>query len=133
MDAPVYGPVHRLRRGYAEAVWVSRFENNVLTMGRGRIAFTALVTGPIAWQPIAEVRVLKDINNDYWNNLADAWDAMAAPRTRRSGPDDWRARGELLRSGEQGPPPIPWLRGASAPGCDLHRLLTLDRQNPLDL
>ena len=56
---------------YAEAVWVSRFENNVLTMGRGRVGFTALVTGPVAWQPIAELRVLKDINNDYWNNLAD--------------------------------------------------------------
>lgn len=56
---------------YAEAVWVSRFDNNVFTMGRGRVGFTALVTGPVAWQPIAEGRVLKDILNDYWNNLAD--------------------------------------------------------------
>jgi len=57
---------------YAEAVWVSRFDNNIFTMGRGRVGFTALVTGPVAWQPIAEGRVLKDILNDYWNNLADA-------------------------------------------------------------
>ncbi|MCO4768504.1 MAG: hypothetical protein KDA24_00630 [Deltaproteobacteria bacterium] len=57
---------------YAEAVWVSRFDNNVFTLGRGRLGFTALVTGPVAWQPIAEVRVFKDINNDYWNNLIDA-------------------------------------------------------------
>lgn len=57
---------------YAEAVWVSRFDNNIFTMGRGRAALTYLVTGPVAWQPFAEVRVLKDINNDYWNNLIDA-------------------------------------------------------------
>ncbi len=57
---------------YAEAVWVSRFDNNVFTMGRGRLAFTFLVTGPVAWQPIVEGRVLKDINNDYYNNLIDA-------------------------------------------------------------
>ena len=57
---------------YAEAVWVNRFDNNVFTMGRGRLAFTFLVTGPVAWQPVAEVRILKDINNDFWNNLIDA-------------------------------------------------------------
>ena len=57
---------------YAEAVWVSRFDNNIFTMGRGRLAFTFLVTGPVAWQPVAEVRVLKDVNNDFWNNLIDA-------------------------------------------------------------
>ncbi len=56
---------------YAEAVWVSRFDNNIFTMGRGRLGFTVLVTGPVAWQPVAELRVLKDINNDFWNNLAD--------------------------------------------------------------
>ncbi len=57
---------------YAEAVWVSRFDHNVITVGRGRIGFTALVTGPVAWQPIAELRVFKDINDDFWNNLIDA-------------------------------------------------------------
>lgn len=57
---------------YAEAVWVNRFDNNIFTMGRGRLAFTFLTTGPVAWQPVAELRVLKDINNDYWNNLIDA-------------------------------------------------------------
>lgn len=57
---------------YAEAVWVNRFDNNIFTMGRGRLAFTFLTTGPVAWQPVAEVRVLKDINNDFWNNLIDA-------------------------------------------------------------
>ena len=57
---------------YAEAVWVSRFDNNLFTVGRGRLAFTFLVTGPVAWQPIVEARIFKDINNDYWNNLVDA-------------------------------------------------------------
>ncbi len=56
---------------YAEAVYVSRFDHNLQAMARGRYAIGWLVTGPVAWQPIAEVRVFKDTNNDYWNNLVD--------------------------------------------------------------
>lgn len=56
---------------YAEAVYVSRFDHNLVATARGRYAIGWLVTGPVAWQPIAEVRVFKDINNDYWNNLVD--------------------------------------------------------------
>ena len=82
--APKCAPAHQLdepgarvgfegcAEAYAEAVWVSRFDNNVFTMGRGRLAFTFLVTGPVAWQPIVEGRVLKDINNDYYKNLIEA-------------------------------------------------------------
>ena len=36
------------------------------------MGLTYLVTGPVGWEPYAEVRALKDIRNDYWNNLADA-------------------------------------------------------------
>jgi len=56
---------------YAEAVYVSRFDHNIIANARGRYAIGWLVTGPVAWQPIAEVRVFKDLNNDYWNNLVD--------------------------------------------------------------
>ncbi len=56
---------------YSEAVYVSRFDHNLMAMARGRYAIGWLVTGPVAWQPIAEVRVFKDVNNDYWNNLVD--------------------------------------------------------------
>jgi len=56
---------------YAEAVYVSRFDHNLQAMARGRYAIGWLVTGPVAWQPIAEVRFFKDTNNDYWNNLVD--------------------------------------------------------------
>lgn len=57
---------------YSEAVYVSRFDHNLLAILRGRLSLTYLVTGPVAWEPYVAVRVLKDIRNDYWNNLADA-------------------------------------------------------------
>ena len=57
---------------YSEAVYVSRFDHNLLATARARVGLTYLVTGPISWEPYAEVRLLKDIRNDYWNNLADA-------------------------------------------------------------
>ena len=57
---------------YSEAVYVSRFDHNLLAIVRGRLSLTYLVTGPVAWEPYVAVRLLKDIRNDYWNNLADA-------------------------------------------------------------
>jgi hypothetical protein len=56
---------------YTEAVYVSRFDHNLMAQLRGRIGMTWLITGPVAWQPVAEARVFKDIDNDFWNNLAD--------------------------------------------------------------
>ena len=56
---------------YTEAVYVSRFDHNLMAQVRGRIGMTWLITGPVAWQPVAEGRVFKDIDNDFWNNLAD--------------------------------------------------------------
>jgi hypothetical protein len=56
---------------YSEAVYVSRFDHNLLAILRGRLSLTYLVTGPVAWEPYVEGRVLKDIRDDYWNNLAD--------------------------------------------------------------
>src|SRR5205823_2029552 len=57
---------------YAEAVYVSRFNNNVIALGRPRVAGSYMITGPVAWQVFAEGRVAKDSNRDYYNNLADA-------------------------------------------------------------
>ena len=57
---------------YSEAVYVSRFDHNLLGVVRGRLMVTYLMTGPVAWEPYVEGRILKDIRNDYWNNLADA-------------------------------------------------------------
>ena len=56
---------------YGEAVYVSRFDHNLMAQARGRLGMAWLLTGPVAWQPAAEARVLKDIDNDFWNNLAD--------------------------------------------------------------
>lgn len=57
---------------YDELVYVSRFSHDLLLSLRGRLSFTYLVTGPVAWQPVLEGRLLKDIRNDYWSNLVDA-------------------------------------------------------------
>ena len=56
---------------YAELVYVSRFDHNLMGQVRGRVGLTYLLTGPVAWQPLAEGRVYKDIDNDFWNNMAD--------------------------------------------------------------
>jgi hypothetical protein len=57
---------------YAEVTYASRFDNNVFAFARPRAGFTYLMTGPVAWQLVGEVRVAKDINADYYNNFADA-------------------------------------------------------------
>ena len=56
---------------YGDVTYVSRFDHNVFFFARGRFGATWLVTGPIAWQPLVEGRFIKDIRNDYWNNVAD--------------------------------------------------------------
>jgi len=66
------GPVlEPCAEAYGEVVYVSRFSHNVIGQIRGRLGLTYLLTGPVAWQPQVEGRVLKDIDNDYYNNLAD--------------------------------------------------------------
>jgi hypothetical protein len=57
---------------YAEAVYVSRFSNDVIAFARPRFALTYLLVGPLAWQLVVEGRVAKDRNDDYYNNFADA-------------------------------------------------------------
>jgi len=73
------GPVQGVRlawvpclEGYGEAVYVYRFNNNIIGFARGRLGATWLVTGPVAWQPLAELRAAADVNGDYWNNFFDA-------------------------------------------------------------
>jgi len=56
---------------WGEAVYVSRFDHNLLGQVRGRVGASAMVTGPVAWQPLLESRVHKDVLNEYWNNLAE--------------------------------------------------------------
>ncbi len=57
---------------YAEAVYVSRFASNVVAFARPRLAVSYLLMGPMAWQLVAEGRIAKDRNDDYYNNFADA-------------------------------------------------------------
>lgn len=57
---------------YAEAIYASRFDSDVVAFARPRAGAGYLVTGPVSWQAILEARAAKDINNDYWNNFADA-------------------------------------------------------------
>ena len=57
--------------GYGEVVYLSRFDNNIVSMARARVGFTALVTGRVAWQPMLEGDAYKDLNNDFWNNRAE--------------------------------------------------------------
>lgn len=54
---------------YGEAVYLSRFDHNIVTQARGRAGASAIVTGRVAWQPLVESRLHKDLLNDYWNNL----------------------------------------------------------------
>jgi hypothetical protein len=57
--------------GYGEATYVNRFHDNVIGIGRVRAGLTYLETGPVAWQVLAEARVVADRNHDYYNNLFD--------------------------------------------------------------
>jgi hypothetical protein len=57
---------------YGESVYVSRYDDNVVGLLRPRAAAAYLVTGPVAWQVVTEVRAAKDIHNDYYNNFLEA-------------------------------------------------------------
>lgn len=57
---------------YGEAVWLSRFRGDVVGLLRGRVGAAWLVTGPVAWQLVAEARGVVDTNRDWYDNLADA-------------------------------------------------------------
>lgn len=61
---------------YAEAVYVSRFNNNVIAFARPRLSLSFLLTGPVAWQVVAEGRLAKDANNDFYNNFVDGGGGM---------------------------------------------------------
>ncbi len=64
-------PMEFCWEAYGELVYVSRYDHNVIAQARGRAGATAMVTGRIAWQPLVEARLNKDVLNDYWNNLAE--------------------------------------------------------------
>jgi hypothetical protein len=57
---------------YAEGTWLSRFDNDVVVFARGRAGATFVVTGPVAWQLLGEVRGSVDRNKDYYDNFVDA-------------------------------------------------------------
>jgi len=59
------------RELYAEAVYASRFDHNIIAMARGRAGLSPLVSGSVAWQPLLQVRAFGDLHGDYWNNRAD--------------------------------------------------------------
>ncbi len=65
------GPSGLWRDLYAETVYVSRFDHNVVAMARGRAGISPLVSGRVAWQPMLQARAFGDLNGDYWNNRAD--------------------------------------------------------------
>lgn len=64
---------------YAEAVYTSRFDHDVQTLARGRLARGYLDTGPVSWQLFVEGRGAVDRNGDYYNNFVDLG---AGPRWR---------------------------------------------------
>ncbi len=68
---------------YGEAVYVSRFQHNVIGFLRAHLGATYLVTGPVAWQALLQLRASGDRNADYYNNFADAG---VAQRWRLLGP-----------------------------------------------
>jgi hypothetical protein len=60
---------------YGDAVYRNRPYHNVFFSARGRLGLHYLVTGPVAWAPVIEIRASKDAINDYWANLVD-WGVM---------------------------------------------------------
>jgi hypothetical protein len=92
---------------YAEGTYASRFDNDVFVFLRPRAGFTYLMTGPVAWQLVAEARAAKDTNAVYYNNFADAG---GGPRFRLLAP----FRFDLLATADggsyfslRGPDPAP--------------------------
>jgi hypothetical protein len=80
---------------YGEGVYVSRYDNNVIGLLRPRAAASYLVTGPVAWQVVAETRAAVDLNGDWYNNFVEAG---AGQRFRLLAP----GRVDLLLSAHEG-------------------------------
>ncbi len=64
---------------YAEAVYTSRFDDDIQALARGRLARAYLDTGALSWELFVEARAAADRNGDYYNNLVDVG---AGPRWR---------------------------------------------------
>lgn len=56
---------------YSEAVYVNRFDDNVIAFGRSRAGITYWATGPLLSQLLLETRAGLDTNSDYYNNFID--------------------------------------------------------------
>ncbi len=56
---------------YGEITYVSRFDHDIIGMLRGRGSFNLLMTGPVMWQPLIELRGLFGKNDNYYNNVAE--------------------------------------------------------------
>jgi hypothetical protein len=70
--APAYVTTMWCAEFYGDTVYRNRPYDNVFFSARGRIGLHYLVTGPVAWSPVFEVRFMKDVRNDFWANLIDA-------------------------------------------------------------
>lgn len=57
---------------YAEAVWLSRFDHEAVAFGRGRAGAGWLLTGPVAWQVLAEGRAAANRNRASGDPFAEA-------------------------------------------------------------
>jgi hypothetical protein len=57
--------------GYGDLTYVSRFDHDVIGMLRGRAGYGLLLTGPVLWQPLIEVRGFLSRNGDFYNNFAE--------------------------------------------------------------
>ncbi len=56
---------------YSEAVYLSRFQDDVVGFARGRLGASYLVTGPVSWGLVAQVRTGASRNQSYWDNYVD--------------------------------------------------------------
>ncbi len=57
---------------YSEAVYTSRFDNNVQAFIRQRTGFSYLETGPVSWSMYLELRGALDRNGAFYNNFIDS-------------------------------------------------------------
>ena len=57
--------------GYGDITYVSRFDHDVIGMLRGRAGYGILLTGPVLWQPLIELRGFLSRNGDFYNNFAE--------------------------------------------------------------
>jgi hypothetical protein len=63
---------------YAEAVYVSRFDHDVLALARGRTGATLLAAGPVALGVVAEARAAADRQGDWYDNLGEVSGGLRA-------------------------------------------------------